>query len=694
MAVLSKSLQDIAAFFGLDNPTEDDKTPYDSISARPVPSPGPPPVAYGPPPPPDGQPVPYPSQPPIPYDPSQDDNSQPVPTPGPPPIAGTRSPQSVDDDSGDDGDDGSYPAVTNVAFKRGMNIDLSKKPTPSPTPSPANTPFKEGTGGKNQDDDEDDDDAVSYKNLIASGKLGPMTDKRASVIQAIMNKANASKSGSSAMVGIPPYGPSPGPVPLPGPAPIARPPFGPITTGDDPLPAPPSAQRYPTATPTPSPMPPLPGPPPQMGGIAGGSASGSTSGVPGGSLSPSPSASPTGSPMGIPGGGGSPFSSAMAAPRPAPTPIPFPSRPVPPQQPTPPLPPAASQTPGTPPPDQPLSTFPGSGGPNPADPSYVGNQLANGLPPLDDLNAQRAAIIGANAIGNYSLAGADIARGALTPLDGHTVGNAINNQNAQLLNDFQQSNNRRLSVMQFIAAQQNAAALAQGRNQNALAIAGVRAAAPKGNPNAQSNFERMMALRQQGLDSRNEQSANQFFSVQTAPYVQSMDSSNRLRDVLNNVKSGNLISSANVAASMSNDMAQLLTNSKNTTVSDKDHAAINSLDGTYNQIVSYAKNKPTNTIPQAYLDQFEKELGILEQSNAVNYQNKVNELKSGTTNPSKQNVYQNRYNARTNPQPSPSPGLSSDNNSGFPRQVSKSDGTTATVSNQQEADEAASEGFQ
>ncbi len=253
-----------------------------------------------------------------------------------------------------------------------------------------------------------------------------------------------------------------------------------------------------------------------------------------------------------------------------------------------------------------------------------------GNPQSDDLRFAQSQAPG----GNFYLAGTQLAAGANKPSGQNDLGKALNHEN--------EMRNRVMQAMQ-------ARSLAAGKQAQ-----------------TQNNFERNFSQRERNLSERHkkneqieEDKANAFYSKETGQYTQMLDSAIRLEDVLSKVKSGELKSASNVVASITNDISQLLTNSKNTSVSDREHAKVNALSKTWADFKNYALSHADDTLPPVYLAQFEQELDLLKDSVAQAYKRKTNELKTGTQSSKRQGVFENRYNsqmgAHARPEPSPSP---------------------------------------
>lgn len=264
-----------------------------------------------------------------------------------------------------------------------------------------------------------------------------------------------------------------------------------------------------------------------------------------------------------------------------------------------------------------------------------------------------------NLPGNLYLAGVQGAFGANKATGQNDLGNALNQQSAQMNNRLQNDADVRSRVMQAIMQQKNAQTFASGQNdlsrQNTKDIATMKVnKAPMAgrplDPGRQANFDAHMGLQKTKLGNLQEQQANNDTAKATSGYVTMLDLSNKAQHVLDKVKAGVLTSSQNVHSSLANDISSLLGNGKASAVSDREHAQINSLEGSWNKIASFAQSKPRDTIPQPYLDQLEQELNILKASTIQSYRNKTNELKSGTQNPQKQNVFQNRFDSQVNAQ--------------------------------------------
>ena len=156
-------------------------------------------------------------------------------------------------------------------------------------------------------------------------------------------------------------------------------------------------------------------------------------------------------------------------------------------------------------------------------------------------------------------------------------------------------------------------------------------------------FADLSETRKANLTQRIEHQTNQEMSKETGSYINNLDTVARTEDVFKKIRSGELKTSQNVAASLQNDVAQLLSNAKSTAVYDRSHAEIKALSTTWNNILSFATSRPRDTIPPEYLSQLEKEISILKHSVLTNYQRRVDELKSGTKNSEKKDIFQNRY---------------------------------------------------
>lgn len=245
-----------------------------------------------------------------------------------------------------------------------------------------------------------------------------------------------------------------------------------------------------------------------------------------------------------------------------------------------------------------------------------------------------------NLIGNLARSFAQAAQGVHAPKPNTGLFDAMDAQRSQAMQGRQSAQSQRAKIMQAIEARKTSQnQFQQGFQQrdrianqsNDTRIAGIDAQ------------KENMRLRRERLDNTIETSANTLFSKETTPYTKALDSSKRLQDVLSQVQSGKLTSASNVAAAMTADMGQLLANSSNTTVSDRQKGEVHALESTANKIKQYATSRPKDTIPKAYLDQFQIELDILKHSILTNYENKMNELKAGTKNPAKQEIFENRF---------------------------------------------------
>jgi hypothetical protein len=266
-------------------------------------------------------------------------------------------------------------------------------------------------------------------------------------------------------------------------------------------------------------------------------------------------------------------------------------------------------------------------------------------------------LIAANRSANLAQSISPAALGFQAPKPNDALFNNLAHQNAGYL-QYQQGQNALSSRIKSAIAQQNANKDIKNQQfRNNIDVAKIRSNRPITGVTSEQR-ERMinqadqrLGLTKDRLSNIVDTSGNNLFSKSTAPYTQSLDSANRLEDVLKKIKSGDLIGSSNVAASINNDMAQLLTGSKSTAVSDRQHAEIQALESTWNKIKGFASSKPTDVIPKVYLDQYENELNILKESLKDAFKRKTDELKSGTSIPSKSNIYQKRFESQMNSQP-------------------------------------------
>lgn len=145
------------------------------------------------------------------------------------------------------------------------------------------------------------------------------------------------------------------------------------------------------------------------------------------------------------------------------------------------------------------------------------------------------------------------------------------------------------------------------------------------------------------LNQRIESQTNNQVKTETSDYVRNLDQANRTQDIFKDIRSGKYKSSSNIAGALQSDISALLTGAKQTAVYDRTHAEIRAAEKTFNEILSFAQSRPRDTIPPAYLSQLEEEVETLKSAVIKNYQRKVKELESGTSNQAKKDIINNRF---------------------------------------------------
>ncbi len=274
-----------------------------------------------------------------------------------------------------------------------------------------------------------------------------------------------------------------------------------------------------------------------------------------------------------------------------------------------------------------------------------------------------------NLIGNLARSFAQAAQGSNETKPNTGLFDAMDTQRSEMFKNRQNSQTQRSKIMQAIEAkklaQSNVQAGIQSResiaNQSHLdRVSGMEATRQNNDLHHQDRLAQIDATKQnqdanreqrgKALDNRIETGANSQAAKETETYVSSLDAAKRLRDVLTKIKSGELISGATLESAINADIAKLLSNSKTTTGGERMHGEISALSKAGSRLVSWVSGHPKDRIPQPYIDQYEKELEVLTHSVLINYENKVNELKSGTNNPRKQEIFQNRFESQRDAQ--------------------------------------------
>jgi hypothetical protein len=150
------------------------------------------------------------------------------------------------------------------------------------------------------------------------------------------------------------------------------------------------------------------------------------------------------------------------------------------------------------------------------------------------------------------------------------------------------------------------------------------------------------------LDQRIESQTNNQVKAETGDYTRNLDQATRTQDMFKDLRAGKYKSASNIIGALQSDVSSLLTGAKQTAVYDRSHAEINALEKTMNGYISYLQSKPKNLLPDNYLGQLEEEVKTLKKAVIKNYARKNNEMMSGTNNPVKKELINNRFSTQLN----------------------------------------------
>ena len=153
-----------------------------------------------------------------------------------------------------------------------------------------------------------------------------------------------------------------------------------------------------------------------------------------------------------------------------------------------------------------------------------------------------------------------------------------------------------------------------------------------------------MADRRERLDTTTEAKANNSFDKNTKDEVNRLQASKRVSDIIDAVKSGQLIGSSQIRNAITADLGTLaLPVGSRATMTDRQKSAINTFSTKAQELESWINNHPNETIPPEYITQLEKENNIFKESYADALRTKTKSLHSSSQNDTYKNTIANRY---------------------------------------------------
>lgn len=322
------------------------------------------------------------------------------------------------------------------------------------------------------------------------------------------------------------------------------------------------------------------------------------------------------------------------------------------------------------------------------------------------LDAARAGEREANSVTNYGQALSNLARGGQAPVDNSALYSRIAAQNKEVPEQVASDIKRREDIVkaiqlanakksQFDATNKfNEERLSQGKEHNQilrerndvignaqgnrLATTDIRAAAS--------------VMKGAGIDKE----------------TSKLNSARGAQSLIDDIRAGKLTDSKNISSQLTN-LIKMIEMGSPGGVSDRHDSGVDTLYSRIQDAKTYLTGSPQSRIPDKFLDQIESEAHSLGDRSASNYKNLTDSAINGTdlsavdptADPGRVNALaknrqetflrQNGYDPKTGDPVGRKPHASTT----FPRAVRNSqNGAVATVQNQQEADEAAKEGFQ
>jgi hypothetical protein len=159
-------------------------------------------------------------------------------------------------------------------------------------------------------------------------------------------------------------------------------------------------------------------------------------------------------------------------------------------------------------------------------------------------------------------------------------------------------------------------------------------------------LKEMDTFRNRTAANREDTSAQTTFDKNEGMFKQRILGANRLNDLVDRIKGGQLIGSKNVSRELTNEIDMLVRGQQNGgAYGDREEVAIRTLQGSLANLAQWALGHPENTIPEDFIPQIEKEAAILKHSYLKAYRDTADELQKGTSIQSKKDVYNNRSHA-------------------------------------------------
>ena len=141
-----------------------------------------------------------------------------------------------------------------------------------------------------------------------------------------------------------------------------------------------------------------------------------------------------------------------------------------------------------------------------------------------------------------------------------------------------------------------------------------------------------------------ENQVNSRFDKDTTNEQNRLQAAQRVSELIDAVKGGQLIGSSQIRNAITGDLNTLqMPIGTRATMTDRQKSAINTFSTKMNELESFVNSHPNQTIPPKYITQLEAENNIFKESYAKALQTKTKSLYSGTSNPDAKKVLENRY---------------------------------------------------